>query len=74
MRVTLVEDVVTSGGAVLDACRELRALGADVSRVLCVIDREAGGRESLAAAGLQLRALFTMSDLKAARWGHTGTE
>jgi orotate phosphoribosyltransferase len=67
MRVTLVEDVVTSGGAVLDACRELRALGADVSRVLCVIDREAGGRESLAAAGLELRALLTMTELKSAR-------
>jgi orotate phosphoribosyltransferase len=65
LRVTIVEDVVTSGGAVLDACRELRALGAKVDTVLCVIDREAGGREALAAAGLQLRSLFTMTDLKA---------
>jgi len=65
LRVTIVEDVVTSGGAVLDACRELRALGAKVDTVLCVIDREAGGREALAAAGLQLRSLFTMRDLKA---------
>ena len=34
--------------------------------MLCVIDRESGGPESLAVAGLQLRSLFTMSDLREA--------
>jgi orotate phosphoribosyltransferase len=67
LRTTIVEDVVTSGGAVLDACRELRALGAVVETVLCVIDRESGGQENLAAVGLQLRALFRMTELKASR-------
>ncbi len=31
--------------------------------MLCVIDREAGGAENLAAEGLQLRSLFTMGEL-----------
>jgi hypothetical protein len=31
-----------------------------------VIDREAGGREGLAAIGVELRALYTMTELKAA--------
>jgi orotate phosphoribosyltransferase len=66
LRVTLVEDVITSGGAVLEACRELRALGAVVDTVLCVIDRESGGRDNLATVGLQVQALFRMNDLKAA--------
>jgi orotate phosphoribosyltransferase len=60
----VIEDVITSGGQVLASCQELRALGADVLRVLCVIDREQGGRERLREAGLELDALFTMSALK----------
>lgn len=66
-RVVVVEDVVTSGGQVLTSCADLRERGADVVRVLCVIDREAGGAERLAAAGLDLAALFRMSELSAAR-------
>jgi orotate phosphoribosyltransferase len=62
-RLCVVEDVVTSGGAVLDAARELRARGAVLDTVVCVIDRESGGADQLASAGLELRALFTMSQL-----------
>jgi orotate phosphoribosyltransferase len=65
-RLLVVEDVVTSGGAVLDAARELRERGAVLDRVACVIDRESGGRENLAEAGLTLDALFTMTELTAA--------
>ena len=63
-RLCVVEDVVTSGGQVVESCEALRAAGAEIVRVLCVIDREAGGRENLAAANLDLHALFTMTDLK----------
>jgi orotate phosphoribosyltransferase len=66
LRLCIVEDVVTSGGAILDAAVELRARGAKLGPVTCVIDRESGGREKLAAAELELRALYTMSELKAA--------
>ena len=68
-RICVVEDVVTSGGQVLLSCADLRAQGAEVAEVLCVIDREAGGTEALAADGLELRALFRMSELKAAADG-----
>ena len=37
-----------------------------LDRVVCVIDRESGGAENLAAVGLTLDPLFTMSELKAA--------
>ncbi len=66
-RVAVIEDVVTSGGQVIESCRELRNQEADVAAVLCVIDREAGGRENLAVEGLDLRALFTMSQLQEVR-------
>lgn len=62
----VIEDVVTSGGQILLSTRELRDRGANVSHVLCVIDREAGGAGKLAAEGLELRPLFTMSQLKSA--------
>ncbi len=68
-RVLVVEDVITSGGQVVTSTEDLRALGGEVDHALCVIDREAGGPEALAAIGVALRPLFTMSELKAAA-GH----
>ncbi len=63
-RLVLVEDVITTGGAVLTSCHDLGERGAKVSDVVCVIDREAGGPEQLQSAGLQLHALFRMSELE----------
>ncbi len=53
-RIAVIEDVVTSGGQVIESCRELRDREAEIAAVLCVIDREAGGRENLATEGLDL--------------------
>lgn len=64
-RLLIVEDVITSGGQVITSGNDLRALGAHVTEVVCVIDREQGGREKLADAGFTLHALCTMTDLKA---------
>ena len=63
-RLVVIEDVITSGGQVIESCRALREHGAQITTVLCVIDREAGGRENLAREGLELRSLFTMSQLQ----------
>lgn len=63
VRITVVEDVVTSGGQVITSCGDLRERGADIQKVLCVIDREAGGVDNLAAKDLSLAALFRMSEL-----------
>ena len=63
-RICLIEDVITSGGAVIDATHALRAEGAVVDTVVCVIDRQSGGREKLADLGLEMRAVFTKQDLE----------
>jgi orotate phosphoribosyltransferase len=65
-KLLIVEDVVTSGGAILDAAKALRAEGAELAQVVCVIDREAGGPANLAKSDLILAPLFTMSELKKA--------
>ncbi|MBW3537146.1 MAG: orotate phosphoribosyltransferase [Actinobacteria bacterium] len=64
-RVTIVEDVVTRGGAVVDAIGNLRDDGAELAVAVCVVDREQGGREAITDAGLELRALFTADALRA---------
>lgn len=62
-RLTVVEDVVTSGGQVVISCGDLRDRGAVVEHALCVIDRESGGPAALAEIGVELRPLFTMTEL-----------
>jgi orotate phosphoribosyltransferase len=68
-RVVVIEDVITSGGQVVASAGDLRELGAIVEHALCVIDREAGGADALAAIGVSLRPLYLMSELKAAERG-----
>ena len=69
-RLLVVEDVVTSGGQLLTSIRDLRERGAKVAHAVCVIDREAGGGEALAAAGVELRPLYAMQDLARAAAVH----
>ena len=66
-RVTLVEDVITTGGAVRDATVALREYGATVETVVCAIDRSDPGTNPLADVGLEVRPVLTKADLDAAR-------
>jgi orotate phosphoribosyltransferase len=66
-RVTLVEDVITTGGAVRDATRALREAGAVVETVICAIDRSPEGANPLADVGLEVRPVLTKAQLDAAR-------
>ena len=63
-RFVLVEDVVSSGGAIIDAATKLRSDGCVPTAALCVIDRLTGGREALAAHGLPLVALLTLGQIE----------
>jgi orotate phosphoribosyltransferase len=59
----LVEDVVTSGGAAIEAVKALREAGLRVSNAVCVVDREEGGVDELARHAVRLWPLFRASDL-----------
>lgn len=61
--VCLVEDVVTSGGALLDSIEALRAAGLAVRTAVCVVDREEGGADALARRAVRLRPLFRVGEL-----------
>jgi orotate phosphoribosyltransferase len=61
-RVCLIEDVVTSGGALLEAVQALREVGLEVRTAICVVDREEGGVDALARHAVRLRPLFRAGD------------
>ena len=76
-RLLVVEDVITTGGQVVASTEELRARGALVETVLCVIDRRVGpstGADVLERAGLSVRSVFGLEDLLGADKGRGGTE
>jgi orotate phosphoribosyltransferase len=62
-RVTIVEDVVTTGGQIVLSTSELRALGAEITDALCVINRNPVTPAPLTEAGLTLHALLTPEHL-----------
>ncbi|HZS24360.1 MAG TPA: orotate phosphoribosyltransferase [Gaiellaceae bacterium] len=63
--ICLVEDVVTSGGALLESVEAVREAGLVVHTAVCVVDREEGGADALARQAVRLRPLFRASELLA---------
>jgi orotate phosphoribosyltransferase len=61
--VCLLEDVVTTGGALVEAVSALREEGLVVRTAVCVVDREEGGSDTLARLGVRLRPLFRAEEL-----------
>jgi orotate phosphoribosyltransferase len=64
--ICLVEDVVTSGGALLEAVEALRDAGLTVRTAVCIVDREEGGADALARHAVRLRPIFRASEVLAA--------
>jgi orotate phosphoribosyltransferase len=65
--VCLVEDVVTSGGAAVEAVKALRDAGLRCNSAVCIVDREEGGVDSLARVAVRLHALFRSADIAEAQ-------
>src|SRR3954447_13965881 len=63
-RALVIEDVITSGGQVVTSVQQMRELGFVVEDVVCVIDRQQGGREAIEGIGCALRSLFTLAELE----------
>ncbi|MCB2214081.1 orotidine-5'-phosphate decarboxylase [bacterium] len=61
--IAVIDDLATTGGSKFEAIEKLTAAGLKVKDVVVLIDRESGAKESLAAEGYNLHALFTLTEL-----------
>jgi orotate phosphoribosyltransferase len=61
-KITVLEDVVTTGGSALTAVEKLRDVGYEVKRIVALVDRQEGGAEAIKESGLELISLFTLED------------
>ena len=61
-KVTVLEDVITTGGSSFFAVEKLRDAGYVVERIVCIVNRQEGGREFLESKGLRLISLFQLED------------
>ncbi len=62
-KVTVLEDVVTTGGSAIKAAEKLRDAGYEVNRVVAIIDRQEGGSDAMKEVGLELKTLFTLDEI-----------
>ena len=62
--VLLVEDIATTGGQVLEAAKFMTSIGAEIERIVAVIDRQEGARENIENAEFVFESLFTKADLR----------
>ena len=62
-KITVLEDVTTTGGSSIKAVDKLRDAGYVVNRVITIVDRQEGADRAMMDAGLELRSLFTLEEL-----------
>ncbi len=62
-KITVLEDVVTTGGSAIKAVEKLRDAGYEVNRIVAIVDRQEGGRDAIVEAGLELYSLFSLREL-----------
>ena len=62
-RVILVDDVATTGGALLEAVSALKEKGVEIEGAIVIVDRDQGAKQSLAKEGIRLSAIFNLEDL-----------
>ena len=64
-KVIMLEDVVSTGGSVIKACKFVEEAGLEVASIFCILNREEGAAEAFVKAGYPLQSIFTRSELVA---------
>jgi len=63
-RFVILEDVTTTGGSSMKAVEAVRGEGAEVIKVLTMVDRQEGAKEAFAKAGIPFASLITATELR----------
>jgi len=63
-KVVVVEDVTTTGGSALKAAEALKAEGAEIVRIITIVDRLDGAAETFENAGFKFVPLLTLTDFR----------
>lgn len=66
-RILVVEDIATTGGQVIEAAKMLTEAGAEIQRIVAVVDRGQGASENIAKAGFVFESLLDAGDLRLPR-------
>lgn len=61
-RVVVVEDLVTTGGSLLQAVNLLRAAELEITHAVVMTERGPSGRSNLRDAGIEMRTVFKLAD------------
>jgi orotate phosphoribosyltransferase len=69
-KIVVIDDVITTGSSVKIACKEFLADGYIVVGIIALIDRKAGGKESLEREFGPVHTLFDKNDFPALRSSH----
>ena len=62
LEVILIDDVATTGNALVQSLQILKGIDLKVSKAICIVDREEGAKEALASHQCQLVSIFNLSD------------
>ena len=64
-KITVLEDVITTGGSAIKAVKRLRDAGYEVNKVVSIVDRQEDAEADIAMklAGLELVSLFKLKEL-----------
>ena len=63
-KITVLEDVVTTGGSSIKAVKVLLDAGYLVDEVIAIVDRQEGGTSAMLREGLTLKSLYTIKDFE----------
>ena len=62
-RVVLVDDVATTGKALIQSVEVLHQMGVEPYKAICIVDRREGAKEALAQRGCELVSIFDITEI-----------
>ena len=61
--ITILEDVITTGGSSIKAAQKVIDAGYKVKRIVSIVDRQEGGSEAIKEAGFESISIFKLEEI-----------